>query len=281
MSEKPDHEVPDFRDALVVRTNKEVSMHVEVRGNGPALVFIAGGAGDAATFGRVGPELAGERTIVTYDRRGFSRSPAGDLELSRRYDADVEDAARIIDDRAGGRADVFGSSSGAIVGLGLVARYPEKVRRLVAHEPPLTAMVGDAAVVRAGFDDVVALYRHAGPAAAMRRFGEVAGLGPAELPPRGALPAAVVEVLDRLDANVPFWIEEELRQYTGIVPDLALLDARVVVAVGDASGEQFPARAGRGLATRLGATAVEFPGGHDGYVERPAEFAVRLRKVLA
>ncbi|WP_433204668.1 alpha/beta fold hydrolase [Dactylosporangium sp. CS-047395] len=247
-------------------------MHVEVTGSGPALLLIPGGAGDAATFFRL--DLP-ERTVITYDRRGFSRS-AGDGGGGD-YDQDVEDAAALIE----GQADVFGSSSGAIVGLGLAARYPEKVRRLIAHEPPLTAMVEDGAVVRAGFEEVVELYRAHGPDAAMRRFGEVTGLGFQPPPPREALPAPVAEMLTRMAGNVGFWVEGELRRYTAIVPNLDALAGRVVVAVGDASGEQFPARAARGLAARLGIAVEQFPGGHTGYIEEPATFTQRLREVLA
>ncbi|WP_433045151.1 alpha/beta fold hydrolase [Dactylosporangium sp. CS-033363] len=248
-------------------------MHVEVTGSGPALLLIPGGTGDAATFFRL---ALPERTLIAYDRRGFSRS-AGD-EGGGDYDRDVEDAAALIE----GQADVFGSSSGAIVGLGLAARYPEKVRRLVAHEPPLAALVEDGAAVRAGFEEVVAVYREHGAAAAMERFGEVTGLGSQPpLPPRQALPADIVAMLDRMAGNVGFWIEGELRRYTAIVPDLDALAGRVVVAVGDASGEQFPARAARALAARLGTSVEEFPGGHTGYIEEPAPFAKRLREVLA
>ncbi|MEU7874060.1 alpha/beta fold hydrolase [Dactylosporangium sp. NPDC049140] len=252
-----------------------MTLHVEVSGSGPALLLIPGGAGDAATFGRLGPELCGERTIVAYDRRGFSRSGAPARE--RRFEVDVDDAARLIEMHGGGRADVFGSSSGAIVALGLAERFPGRVRRVVAHEPPLTAMVDDEAGLRAGFDDVVAVFRRSGAEAGMRRFGEVTGLGYRE-PPRAALPPAATEVLDRIAGNVPFWMEEELRQYTAIVP--GPVAAGVVVAAGEA-GEPFPARAARGLAARLGTAAVVFPGGHDGYAERPAEFAARLLEVLA
>ena len=258
-----------------------MTLHVEVRGEGPALLLIPGGAGDAGTFERLADEFAGERTVVTYDRRGFSRSPIAEEDLPRRYELDVEDAAGLIDQYGGGRADILGSSSGGIVALGLVAQYPNKTGVVVAHEPPLTAMVDDGDVIRAGFDDVVEVQRRAGTEAAMRRFGEVTGLGSRELPPVELLPPPVRELLGRLAGNGAFFIEQELRRYTAVAPDLAAVRGRVVVAAGERSAEQFPARAARGLAARLGTTVVEFPGEHDGYVEFPAEFAKRLREVLS
>ncbi|MGI5242799.1 alpha/beta fold hydrolase [Dactylosporangium sp. CA-139066] len=258
-----------------------MTLHVEVRGEGPALLLIPGGAGDAATFTRLADEMAGERTVVTWDRRGFSRSPIAEEELPRRYELDVEDAAGLIDRYGGGRADILGSSSGGIVALGLVERHPGKGGVVIAHEPPLTAMVEDGGEIRHGFDGVVELQERAGTEAAMRRFGEVAGLGYRELPPLEQLPPAMRELLGRLAGNGRFFVEQELRRYTAVAPDLDAVRGRVVIAAGERSGAQFPARAARGLAARLGATVVEFPGDHDGYVEFPVEFAKRLREVLS
>src|SRR5215211_2760606 len=53
-------------------------LYHEVRGSGPALLFISSGGGDAGQWMHVAPTLAQEFTVVTYDRRGFSRSPRPD-----------------------------------------------------------------------------------------------------------------------------------------------------------------------------------------------------------
>ncbi|MGH2585709.1 MAG: alpha/beta fold hydrolase, partial [Dehalococcoidia bacterium] len=50
-------------------------LYHEVRGSGPTLLFITGGTGDAGEWLHIAPPLAEEFTVVTYDRRGFSRSP--------------------------------------------------------------------------------------------------------------------------------------------------------------------------------------------------------------
>jgi pimeloyl-ACP methyl ester carboxylesterase len=39
--------------------------------------------------------------------------------------------------------DIFASSGGALNGLALVARHPEQVRTLVAHEPPAAQALPD------------------------------------------------------------------------------------------------------------------------------------------
>ena len=53
-------------------------LHAEVTGSGPALLFITGGTGDAGEWAAFVPDLARDFTVVTYDRRGMSRSPRPD-----------------------------------------------------------------------------------------------------------------------------------------------------------------------------------------------------------
>jgi pimeloyl-ACP methyl ester carboxylesterase len=53
-----------------------------------------------------------------------------------------------------GSASVFGSSSGAVIGLDLAARSPHVVELLVAHEPPVISVLGDADRWFAFFDEL-------------------------------------------------------------------------------------------------------------------------------
>jgi pimeloyl-ACP methyl ester carboxylesterase len=55
----------------------------------------------------------------------------------------ADDAQRLIVESTNQPALVFGSSVGALIGLELVARHPEKVRLLVAHEPPAWELLPD------------------------------------------------------------------------------------------------------------------------------------------
>ncbi|MFT0564693.1 alpha/beta fold hydrolase, partial [Bacillus cereus] len=50
------------------------SIYYEVRGSGPILLLIHGGGGDADKFHNIADHLAKWYTVVTYDRRGHSRS---------------------------------------------------------------------------------------------------------------------------------------------------------------------------------------------------------------
>lgn len=101
---------------------------------------------------------------------------------------------------------------------------------------------------------------------------------PAGLPPRAA------EMIGRLNANFPVFMEHELRQFTSYVPDEAALAAvcdRLVLAAGLETRGHLPYRPAAALADRLGGKVTEFPGGHSGYTDAPEEFGQRLLEVLS
>ena len=70
---------------------------------------------------------------------------------------------------------------------------------------------------------------------------------------------------------------------------LSAAPTRIVIGVGEESGQMVAGRAGTAVAERLGITPVTFPGGHDGFLGgefggrmgKPAEFAATLRAVLS
>src|SRR5215217_7741804 len=68
----------------------------EVRGSGPSVLFIAGATGDGGHFEKVAEHLADEFTVVTYDRRGNSRSPRPDGWEGTSTEEHSEDAAALI-----------------------------------------------------------------------------------------------------------------------------------------------------------------------------------------
>jgi pimeloyl-ACP methyl ester carboxylesterase len=208
-------------------------LYYEVRGGGPLLLMIPGGSGDADPYAAVVVALADRYTVVSYDRRGFSRSwseaPPRD---DRRFEIDGDDARRLIEHLVGAPAFVFGSSSGTIVGLDVLTRYPSQVRALVAHEPLLVTLLPDATEQLAFADQVYDTYRRSGVGAALqsffpkvgarglpgqRRLGLMRRLARFSLIRRLAeavgAPIHLVDMLARIQANQPFWLEHELRQY--------------------------------------------------------------------
>ena len=260
------------------------SLHVEVRGSGDVLLLIAGGGTDAGIFDSIAGPLSDRYTVVAYDPRGNSRSPLdGPLE-DQRIEVHADDAQRLIDQFADEPAFVFGSSSGAQVGLDLLARRPELTKKVVAHEPPAIELLADAARYRAFFDDVHDTYLKEGVRPAMRKFAAGAGLERPGPPPDRELPPRVADMMARMWGNSEFFLQHEMAQFARFVPDVTALEGiseRLVVAVGRDSRDRFPSMPAVVLAERMRTEPVEFPGGHAGYASHPAEFASQLADVLS
>ncbi|MEU4194750.1 alpha/beta hydrolase [Kribbella sp. NPDC026611] len=261
------------------------TLHYEVTGSGPMLLLIAGGGTDAGVFdGIVGP-LAADYTVVTYDPRGNSRSPYVGAPADERVDQAADDALALIDVVSPHEpAYVLGSSSGAITGLELITRYPDRVRMLVAHEPPCTEVLPDAADARAFFQEVYDTYLKEGVAAADAVFMTGIGAHDDSMPQLEDLLPEYREPAERMQANAPIFYAHKLLPFTRYQPDLEALKKvadRIVPAAGTDSLDNLPGRPIQYLSAELGWPVVTFPGGHGGYASHPAPFATHLHQVLS
>ncbi|AUS81277.1 alpha/beta hydrolase [Actinoalloteichus sp. AHMU CJ021] len=261
-------------------------LYHEVRGSGTPLLIIPTGNGDAAPFAPLADRLARRHTVITYDRRGFSRSTLeGPVQDDRRIGEDVEDIRALLDHLSSGPAHVFGSSSGAIIALALVERYPEGLRTAVSHEPPLASVMADSRRWLGFYRDLHATYQRSGVEEARRMFRTAMGMTTSTRAPAHTeqSPERLAEMLDRLRRNQLFWFEHEVIPYPAHRPDLDVLRSvsdRLVLAGGADSREHFPYRPNLVLAERLGLDITHFSGGHVGYVTHPDEFAAELGGLL-
>jgi pimeloyl-ACP methyl ester carboxylesterase len=236
-----------------------------------------------------------DRTVVAYDVRGLGRSVRKDGRQDHTPQDNADDVHAIIEAIGGGPVELLGSSGGAVTALELVARYPDDVSVAVAHEPPLFAVVPDADRAREAEAAVHAAYREGGFGAGMAAFiGFTSWQGeysaeyfeqPVADPAQFGMPTE-----DDGNRSDPL-LSGDSNAVTAYLPDLDALKAaptRLVVAVGEESAQQFPARAGSALAAQLGHEVTVFPshhggfmGGEHGYAGKPEEFAAKLREVLA
>lgn len=101
-------------------------------GDGPPLVIVASALADRSDAKRLARQLSQDFTVVNYDRRG--RGASTDTQPYS-VEREVEDIEALID-AVGGRASLFGSSSGGVLALDAASRLGPKVGRLVLFEPP-------------------------------------------------------------------------------------------------------------------------------------------------
>ncbi|MGH2370921.1 MAG: alpha/beta fold hydrolase, partial [Chloroflexota bacterium] len=174
-----------------------------------------------------------------------------------------------------------------------VVGHPDEIRTLVAHEPPLSALLEDSEMALKVNADIVDTYRRRGFGPAMAKFIQLvmhAGPLPADYldqpdpdPARFGLPAEDDGSRDDplLAYNLtmpPYRPDAEALRSSGV---------RIVPAIGAEGEGTLARRGGEAFARLLGTAPVVFPGDHGGFAANewtpdndPAAFAQKLREVL-
>ena len=255
-------------------------------------LFLIGSPMGAAGFGTLSGYFA-DRTIVTYDPRSSERSILDEPTKPPTPDDHAEDLHRIIGE-VGGRVDLFASSGGAVNALALVAKYPNDVRTLVAHEPPLPAVLPDREAALAAARAIHETYMSRGSGAGMAHFIAVVsheGEFPVDFAKQPAPDPAMFGLPTEDDGsrNDPL-LGLALVGSIGYEPDFDAVRAaptRIVMAAGNEEGTMAN-RGAYGVAKQLGTTVVVFPSGHGGFLGgeygqtgEPEPFAAKLRDVLS
>jgi pimeloyl-ACP methyl ester carboxylesterase len=257
------------------------------------LVLIGSPMG-AGGFGTLAGHFT-DRTVVTYDPRGVERSAKSDPLSESTPDQHADDLHQLISALDAGPVEMLASSGGAVNALALVARHPEQVRTLVAHEPPAAQMVPDREGALAASRDVHDTYLREGMGPAMAKFIALVshkGPIPADYVDQPAPDPAMFGLPTEDDGSrTDPLLGQNMVSCTHYQFDFDALRAastRVVIGIGAESDGELASRAAAAVAERLGMTPVTFPSGHGGFLGGeygqtgdPDGFAATLREVLA
>jgi len=282
---------------LILNT-PEADLAYDVRGplptaDGRPLLFMVGQPMTADGFDTLASYFP-DRTVVTYDPRGLGRSIRKDGRVDNTPTLQARDLHSLIVALGAGPVEMFASSGGAVTALALVAAYAGDVTTLVAHEPPLVAVLPDSVAAERALASVRDAYEANGSNAGMAAFlamtswqGEFTDeyfSRPAPDPAAFGMPADDDGSRDSPLLSDRSWAVSSYR------PDVDALFAaptRVVIAVAEESGNSLTGRTSRATADLLSQLATVFPSHHGGFVGadsgypgKPEAFAHKLREVL-
>jgi pimeloyl-ACP methyl ester carboxylesterase len=197
-----------------------VRLYYELRGNGEPLALVHGAWVDATVWRFVVPGLAENFRVLSYDRRGHSRSERPVSQGS--FDEDGDDLAALLEALELAPAHVVTNSGGGNIALRLATRRPDLFRSVSCHEPALWGLLEEEPesqeMLQQSARSLEAVGRriaqgdHEGAA---RQFVEELAFGPGawdrELPPesRAIFVQNAPTALDELQGPNPFNIDEE------------------------------------------------------------------------
>ncbi len=249
-----------------------VSLAVEIRGSGPALVFVHGFPLDRTIFRHQIDSLTGFRRIAP-DLRGMGQSDAPDLGYSMATYAD--DLAALIDVLGEDRVVLIGHSMGGYIAFEFLRRYRARVAGLVLMD---TRPEADSAEGRKARDQLVTRVRDQGAIAAAE------AMLPRFFTP--SVPPDIIQLVrDMIVATPVSGIVGALTSMRDRPDSTPLLSTLVgvpsLVVVGDEDVITPPAIAQTMAAAIPDARLVEVPGaGHLPCVEQPVPTTRAILKFL-
>jgi pimeloyl-ACP methyl ester carboxylesterase len=248
------------------------TIYYRTEGSGPPLLLIGGGPSNADTLGPLAGHLAAGRTVITYDRRGYSRSRLEDPSQPASIAVHAADIRHVLEDLAAGPASVFATSVGALIGLELAAAHSATLARVIVHEPPLGQLVApddqESFNIELDHDDAARALDQIAASIGITRGRSLTGSsdGP-------EVRAGDIELFIRRDVPA-------IADYALDLDLIAPLADRILVTASAEGHEFYPHRCAAALAVALATPLLELPGNHAAMITHPAEFASRLAPLL-
>jgi prolyl oligopeptidase len=118
-----------------------IRMYYAVYGEGPPVLLIHGGLGNADIWGFQVPALAKDHTVIVADSRGHGRSTRSNRPFS--YALMADDYLALLDFLKIDKVALVGWSDGGIIGIDIAIRHPERLSRLFAFAANYTPEGGN------------------------------------------------------------------------------------------------------------------------------------------
>jgi pimeloyl-ACP methyl ester carboxylesterase len=141
--------MPQPRESGMAPVNG-IRMYYAVYGEGPPVLLIHGGLGNADIWGFQVPALAKDHKVIVADSRGHGRSTRSSKPIS--YALMADDYLALLDYLKIDKVELVGWSDGGIIGLDIAIRHPERLSRLFSFAANFTPEGGNDVANSATFN---------------------------------------------------------------------------------------------------------------------------------
>ena len=247
----------------------------KIRGEGSPVLLIHGAAVDSDFFDETAEILAKNHKVITYDRRGYSRS-GGDIKNGFLEDS-ADDAAEIIRRFSPEEpVTVIGCSAGALIVMRLANRYPKLVSLAIIHEPPTMAFLPENHEAFEIADKINAFVAAGKIGRGATKFLLLMDNGDENAKPKSE------EVMLREEENMRFFIKNEFAgTFTKELPPEIPKNVKAVFCAGDAHREDFIYKTTQMLAENSSFPFIRIAGKHNCAYDLPMEFAAAMEGIIS
>ncbi|KRM58771.1 hypothetical protein C5L31_000564 [Secundilactobacillus malefermentans] len=267
-------------------------LYYETVGEGPVFIFIPGANGTGNIFAGAAKLMQEHFKVVMFDRRGYGKSEltkplpdeASEIDSTYRLKTDASDVAALAKELSPDEpVYITGSSSGSIVAMETLQDYPEVVKQIAFHEPPINSFLPNAKEDQASNNAIVKAAFEQDMGVAMKEFGKFMRISPIDAKMMSK-PAAKLEGNDDPAVKgMKYWFQYEIRQYTSRKMDIDKLKQyrdRISLLNGTDSRGSYPQDVNQFLAKYWDVTIYDIPGAHLGYAQKPEGFATTLEAIF-
>ncbi|NVZ13468.1 MULTISPECIES: alpha/beta fold hydrolase [unclassified Pseudomonas] len=107
-----------------------IKVYYTKTGHGSPVILLHGGLSNSDYWGNQVKALAAKHTVISLDSRGHGRSSRDENPFG--YDLMADDVVAVLDSLKIPRADIVGWSDGAIIGIDLALRHPDRIGKVFA-----------------------------------------------------------------------------------------------------------------------------------------------------
>ncbi|MBO0928843.1 alpha/beta fold hydrolase [Staphylococcus sp. 30400_3112M30941] len=266
---------------------KDATLKYTTLGEGPILILIPGANGTGDIFRLFAEALKEHFTVVTYDRRGYGESTLTHplpTRASNAYDdyrikRDALDIAELATQLSPDPVYVFGTSSGAIVGMHLLKEYPDTVKKVALHEPPINTFLPDSTNWKKKNENIVSDILNKGLEEGMKTFSKKNNASSDDLNTLSQYSTNKSEVEKHKYNQTLYWAKYEIRQYTHsniTLDDLNKNKSKITLLSGLDSKGNFVYNVNQYISNYIDIDVIHMPDGHFGYLKKPKDFSTIL-----
>lgn len=224
---------PSASTRRVVPAGDGVDIVTESRGEGrPPLLLLHGFTGSRIDWDDVVDGVAGGRTVVTMDHRGFGESTNTGAMADYTFDHLVADVVAVIDRLGLAPVQLLGHSMGGVIAMRVALEHPGLLASLVLMD---TGAASSGGIPLEFIDPLADVGRTQGMAAA----AAIAAQAIADAGVSGATPAARQRLETKwtqMDPEAFAAFARELNTYPSLLDGLATLELPVTILVGENDG---------------------------------------------